>query len=314
MPEPHVCVVGSLNMDLVVRVPKLPAPSETVLGGAYRTYPGGKGANQAVAAARMGAKVSLIGCIGSDAHGSKLRETLDPEGLNLTYLHTRQDSATGLGLVMVADGGQNMIVVSPGANASLTAEDIQAARQAILESQVLLTQLETPNPALAECIQIADDAGKVIILNAAPARILSRDLLKRVDVLVVNRSEAAKLLSVEPTMDPARMMLRLPDLGPPTVVVTLGAQGAILCSKGRPRRVNSPHVEAIDAVGAGDAFCGTLAALWPEVVAANHHDELPKIEEIVAIACAAGAVACTRSGAIASLPRRDEVMKLLGKA
>lgn len=316
-PPARVCVVGSLNMDLVVRVPKLPQPGETALGGAYRTYPGGKGANQAVAAARMGASVTLVGCIGDDPHGKKVRESLEAEGgesLNLTYLHTRGDAATGLGLVMVADGGENMIVVSPGANATLTGEDVRAARAVISEADVLLTQLETPNASLAAAVEIADEAGKTIVLNAAPARTLAKDLLKRVDVLVVNRAEAAKLLSVDASMDPARMMLRLPDLGPTTVIVTLGAQGAILCSKGRPRRVNAPHVDALDSVGAGDAFCGTLAALWPEVVGAAQHDELAKVEEVVALACAAGAVACTRPGAIPSLPRRDEVLKLLGRA
>lgn len=309
----RVCVVGSLNMDLVIRTPRLAREGETVLGGAYRTFAGGKGANQAVAASRLGAMVTLIGCIGDDPHGVKLLETLRAEAgkadtFNLFHVIVRAGESTGLALITVADGGENAIVVSPGANATLTPADIEAAADSIRACDVLLMQLEVPTPALQAAAQIAHDAGKSIVLNAAPARALPPDLLRRVDVLVANRSEASRLLQLEASVDPARLAMSLLAMGPPTVVVTLGAQGAILNSRGRMRRVPTPHVTAVDTTGAGDAFCGALASMWPTVARATKgNDELRAVEHAVAFASAAGALATTRAGAIQSLPKLAEV-------
>jgi len=302
-----------MNMDLVVRTPRIPTPGETVLGGAYRTFPGGKGANQAVAASRMGAAVTLIGCIGTDPHGQKLRAALEAERLDLSRVITRPDEATGLALITVTEAGENTIVVSPGANATLTAMDIEAAAAAITGADVLLVQLEVPNAAVVAAVQAARAAGVVVILNAAPARVLGVDVLRSVDVLVVNRPEAAILLGMDPSIDPARLTLRLPELGPATVILTQGAHGAILAHKGRPRRVPSVPVQAIDSVGAGDAFCGALAASWGPVHAASKArgaDEFKLVELAVIRAAVSGALATTKPGAMPSLPYLAEVMPL----
>jgi ribokinase len=201
-------------MDLVVRAPKLPAHGETVLGGSYRTFPGGKGANQAVAAARFGAQVVFIGRLGDDAHGAKLRETLGADGVDCAHLLT-SPGASGLGMITVADDGENTIVVASGANALMSAEDVRNARKAIEDADVLLMQLEIPMAANAGAIEIARSAGRSVILNTAPARALGAEVLACVDVLVMNRSEAASLVGVDPSMDPARISLRLPDLRVP---------------------------------------------------------------------------------------------------
>jgi ribokinase len=310
-----VCIVGSLNMDLVVRAPRIPTPGETVLGGGYRTFPGGKGANQAVAAARllgsMG-KVFMIGCVGDDPHGAKLKAALETEKVDISRVLTRdpEQYPTGLALITVTEGGENTIVVSPGANASLSVEDIEAARDVIAGCGVLLVQLEVPPSTVAAAVKIAKDAGAAVILNAAPARVLPRELLKQVDVLVVNKTEAAILLAMDPGVDAARLAIRMPDLGAPTVILTQGAQGAILAYKGRPRRMSAVSVHSVDSVGAGDAFCGALAASWPTVHAAirvKSPDEFRLVEEAVRFATVAGAVATTKLGAMPSMPRREEV-------
>ncbi|MBL9002297.1 MAG: ribokinase [Phycisphaerae bacterium] len=308
--DSRVCVVGSVNMDLVVRAARLPAPGETVSGGAYRTYPGGKGANQAVASARMGAHTSFVACIGDDPHGVKVKAALESESLDLSRLMVRPGEATGLGLITVSEGGENMIVVSPGANATMTEADLTGAQDAVITSHVLLLQLEIPGPVIIAAAKLARAAGVAVILNAAPARPLSQELLRNVDVLVVNRVEATTLLGIEPSTDPGRLTLRLPELGPPAILLTLGSQGSILSYRGRPKRVPTPAVKAVDAVAAGDAFCGALAANWRDVAAAakaRGPDEFKLVERAVLLASAAGALATTKPGAIPSLPRRDEV-------
>lgn len=310
---PKVCVVGSLNMDLVVRAQRIPVAGETVLGGGYKTYPGGKGANQAVAASRMGAVVSMVGCVGDDLHGSKLREVLGKEGLDLSGLSVRAGVATGLALITVAEDGENAIVVAPGANAELTADMVEASAGVLDACDVLLMQLETPNASLLAAAQRARAHGAAVILNAAPARSLTPEFLKLVDVLVVNRSEAARLMGLDTHTDPARLALRLPTLGPSAAILTVGAQGAIVAYKGRPRRISTPALKAVDTVGAGDAFCGALAACWSPVHrAAQKRDnaEYTLAEQAVTLACAAGALAASRHGAIPAMPRRAEVQEL----
>jgi len=305
-----VCVVGSLNMDLVVRAPRIPLPGETVLGGGYRTFPGGKGANQAAAAARMGAQVSLIGCVGDDVHGPRVRQALEQEGIDLSGLAIRPNQATGLALITVAEGGENAIVVAPGANADLSAEHIGLYAKLIDACDVLLLQLEVPNQAVIAAAQRARAAGAAVILNAAPARALSAELLKLVDVIVVNRGEAARILGLDPNLDPARLALRMPELGPLTAILTLGSMGGILAHRGRPRRIPSLTVKAIDTVGAGDAFCGALAAGWGVVHrAAQRRDveEFAFVEQAVIAASVAGALAASKQGAIPAMPTKAEV-------
>lgn len=312
-PKPRLCVLGSLNMDLVVRCPHLPKPGETVLGSSYKTYPGGKGANQAVAAARLGASVSIIGRVGDDAHGPRLRSVLEADHVNTTHLHTTPDTPSGLGMITVEDSGENTIVVASGANSLVSIEDVRAAKRLIESADALLLQLEIPMATNVEAAALAHAAGKAVVLNAAPARMLPADLLKSVDVLVVNRHEAATLTGQDPHVEPGRLALRLPELKVPAVLLTLGAQGSILVHKGRVRRVPTPRVQAVDAVGAGDAFVGALAVHWVPV----HHaartkspDEFKLAEDAALRASAAGALATTKPGAIPSLPKHDEVESL----
>lgn len=308
---PRVCVVGSLNMDLVIRTPRIPLAGETILGGGYRTYAGGKGANQAVAAARLGAEVSLIGCVGLDQHALKVREALEREKLDISGVDTRAQAATGLALITVAEGGENAIVVAPGANAEVSVELIEQHRGKIEMADVLLMQLEIPNAAVIAAAKIAKGSGRAVILNAAPARVLPADLLKLIDVLVVNKSEAARIMGLDANLDPARLALRLPDMGPPTALLTLGAHGAILAHKGRPRRVPPAVVKSIDAVGAGDAFCGALATWWAgvhEAIRKRDPNEFRLVEEAAIAASVAGSLATTKHGAIPSMPERSEVI------
>lgn len=316
---PRVCVLGALNMDIVVQAQRLPAPGETVMGRGYTATPGGKGANQAAAAARMGAAASLIGCIGEDQHGVKVRAALEAEGVDLSGLITQpaapKGQPTGLGLITVSEGaaGENTIVVAPGANAALRVEDVRDRAALIQNADCLLTQLEVPMPCVTEAARLAAAApgGKrPVLLNASPARQLPIELLRLVDVIIVNRAEAQVLTGMDGNTDPARLAFRLVEFGPATVVLTLGAHGAVVCHKGRPRRVGTIKVASIDTVGAGDAFTGTLAAHWPAVHAAalaRSPDEFTLLESALARAAVAGALATTRRGALASLPSADEV-------
>ncbi|MDX2130946.1 MAG: ribokinase [Planctomycetota bacterium] len=312
-PPMQVCVVGSANMDLVVRTARLPAPGETILGSAFRTFPGGKGANQAVAARRLGAGVSLVACIGDDSHGQRIRQSLEGEGLDLRCLAVRAGEPSGLAMITVAEGGQNTIVVSPGANARLSEEDIDRAGEQIRGCDVLLAQLEVPLVAVRRAIHLAREAGRAVILNAAPAKVLPPDLVREVDVLVVNRSEGARVVGMDSSIDPARIALRLPEVGAPTVILTLGAGGSIVVHRGRPRRLGAPHVKSLDATGAGDAFCGALAGAWGAVrrAEARSTEELRRVEAAVAFASAAGAAATMKAGALPSLPTRERVEALL---
>jgi ribokinase len=312
-PAASVCVVGSVNMDLVVRAQRIPQPGETVLGGEHRSFPGGKGANQAVAAARMGSRVAFIGAIGDDAHGALLREALAAEALDLSGLIVKPSRASGLALITLADSGENAIVVSPGANAELREDDLVPHLHAITSSDVLLMQLEVPLATVHAGAAHARGAGRCVVLNAAPARHLPVDLLRLIDVIVVNRAEAARILAMDAGSDAARMTLRLSELGPTTAIMTMGSQGAILAHRGRPRRVPTPHVKAIDTVGAGDAFCGALAAAWGAVhraALARDPREFELVESAVVHASAAGALASTRPGALPAMPRREEVERL----
>lgn len=317
MPErhqpPRVLVLGSINMDLVVQVPRLPAPGETILGNNLRRYPGGKGANQAVAASRFGAAVALAGGVGDDADGSTLRTTLANDEVNTEHVRVHPATSTGLALIAVADGGENTIVVAPGANAKVSPEDVSHAKGAIHDADVLLAQLEVPALAVHRALELARQFGKPTILNAAPALHFPTNLLQLVDVLVVNRVEAGTLLEMDPGLDPARLAMRLPELGPATVVLTLGSQGAILAHRGRPRRSHPASVKAVDATAAGDAFCGVLAACWPPVARAmkgKDPKEFELLDAAIACASAAGALAATKAGAMHSIPRRDEIEAL----
>ncbi|WP_328809547.1 PfkB family carbohydrate kinase [Rhodococcus sp. NBC_00294] len=284
--RPRITIVGSINMDLVARTPTLPAPGETVLGSAFRTSPGGKGANQAVAAARAGAEVVFVGAVGSDTFALELRETLVGAEVDASLLR-EVEGASGVAVITVDDAAENSIVVVGGANETLTeltAEELAA----VAEADVLLCQLETPVATVVAAARHARANGTLVFLNPSPVQPLSDDLLGLVDVAIVNRDEE-NALGVD-------ALARIPH-----VVTTLGADGARHRSAdGVVTAHPSPAVEAVDTTGAGDVFAGTLAAAWRDGPAAA-----------VRRACAAGAVATTRDGAGSSAPTVTEVDRAL---
>lgn len=331
----RICTLGSINMDLVARAPRLPRPGETLLGSAFSTSPGGKGANQAVAAARMSADVSFIGAVGDDPHGREMLALLSSEGIDTSRILTRPGIPTGIAAITVGDDGENTIVVAPGANATLTPADIDAARPLIAAADILLMQLEVPLDAVIRGAELAHDLGATVILNAAPAHTLPAALLANIDILVVNETEAlaaAASLAASPfapsrPLDPAEpsplldeldaLIARLGTLGIPAAVLTAGARGALF-SRGRepPGRIPACPASPVDTVGAGDAFCGALAVRLAEHQIGGQRTAEPgpdrmSIMDSVCWACAAGALATTKPGAIPSLPTRAEVIRLL---
>ncbi|MFF0319158.1 ribokinase [Nonomuraea angiospora] len=294
MGEHDVVVVGSANADLVVQVERHPAPGETVLGSELAVHPGGKGANQAVAAARLGARVALLGRVGADGHGRLLRESLERDGVDLGHL---RDTAAASGIAMIAVGprGDNSIIVAPGANARLTEGDVLDAAPLLRSAPVVSLQLEIPLPAVLAAARLARRA----VLNLSPALPVPDELLALCDPLVVNEHEAALLLGAPG--EPERQARELLALGPRSVVITLGADGAVVAEDGVVQAVPSPRVAAVDTTGAGDAFTGALA--WR--LAAGE-----PLTEAAAFAARVGAAAVRRPGAQDSYPTMAEVEEL----
>lgn len=305
VPRPRITVVGSLNMDLVVRAPRMPTPGETILGGPFETAPGGKGANQAVAAARLGAEVRMIGRVGDDAFGRELRAYMTDAGVDCSGIRPTAGYATGVGLIVVEEAtGQNAIVVASGANMQLSPSDVEAAETMIAESDVLVLQFENPIETVTRAAEIARAHGVLVVLNPAPARALQDGLFSMVEVLVPNEIEAA-LLTNQPVGSPweaekaARMLL---DRGPRAVIVTLGSKGALLAEEGTIELVPAFIVQPVDATAAGDAFTGGIAVALGEG---------RPLREAVEWGNAAGALATTVRGAMPSLPTREAVETLV---
>lgn len=299
----RVCVVGAVNQDLTLRVPRLPLAGETVLGGPFAAFPGGKGANQAVAAARLGAAAALLGCVGDDPPGAALRAQLARERVDLAPLLVRP-GATGTALITVDAAGENTIVAAPGANAALTAADVDAQAAAVRGAGVLLAQLEVPLPAVARALALARAAGVLTVLNAAPALDVPGPVLRLVDVLIVNRGEARALVGELAPPDLPSLAMILLAQGPRRVVITLGAQGAVYSAGANFWTQPAFPVAAVDATAAGDAFTAAFAVQF-----AAHGDA----DQALRFAAAAGALACTRPGAQPSLPTRAEVEDLLSR-
>jgi ribokinase len=301
---PHITVVGSLNMDLVVRAPRIPRTGETIIGGDFRQVPGGKGANQAVAAARLGARVSMVGRVGRDGFGQTLLENLAADGIDQTFVIQDPEAATGVALIVVEDAGQNSIVVASGANARLSPDDVEAAEVALARADVLLLQLESPLETVSRAAEMAHAHGVAVVLNPAPARPLPASLLSLVDVLVPNESETA-LLSDRPVADRAQAeaaAAALLELGVGTVILTLGERGALLAGTDGVRQVPAFEVAPVDTTAAGDAFVGGFAVALAEGRA---------MAEAARWGNAAGALATTKPGAQPSLPTRRAVAELL---
>lgn len=286
-------MVGSANLDLVALAARVPAAGETVLGHGYFEAPGGKGLNQAVAAARAGATVVMVGAVGADEAGRTLRQVADTEGIDTAALHCLPGSPTGRALIAVGDDGENLIVVVPGANALVGAPAVLEAKETIESADVLLVQHEIPDDGIYAALRIARAAGCTTILNPAPARPVRPDILALVDVLVPNEHEY-------------ELIARTSDLGAvPTLVVTEGASGSRVVRDGIQERIAPFAVDSIDTVAAGDAFCGTLAASLSLGLT---------LDDALRRASAAGALATTRRGAVPSLPTSSEVAALIASA
>jgi len=311
--EAIIAVVGSVNMDLVVGVPRHPAPGETISGTDYVTHPGGKGANQAVAAARLGAQVRFVGRVGSDPFGGELRRTLEADGVDVEHLGTSK-GPSGVAFIQVDERGQNSIVVSPGANFAVTTDDL--ADSAFAGAAALVLQLEVPLPVVLAAARKARQLGMAVVLNLAPAERLTKVQLQDVTHLLVNEYEAGLLLGIPSftvAADPENAARRLLELVP-QVVVTLGDKGAAwaLLQGGAAVSGSEPafSVKSVDTTAAGDSFTGAFALAVARGTA-NGADPVEGVIEAVRFASAAGALATTKHGAQPSLPRLHEVEKLL---
>ena len=300
MPAPIV-VVGSLNMDFVAQVDCLPLPGETVLGGGFRTIPGGKGANQACAAGRLGGRVRMVGRVGDDVFGGQLRESLQTSGVDVRDVRATGLAPSGVALIVVDARGENQIVVAAGANGFLTPSDVETALGDV-DGGYLLLQLETPLETVAAAAAIGRRRGLTVILDPAPARALPAALLECVDILTPNEREALILLgrreatmSLEQAPDVAAA---LRDLGVATTILKLGEQGAFLSSAGAHGHFAALRVDAVDATAAGDTFNGALAVALAEG---------RSVGDAIAFANTAAALSVTRFGAQASIPSRAEV-------
>lgn len=300
----EIVVIGSLNMDLIVQVKELPTPGETTAAYSFRTLPGGKGANQAVAVARLGAPVKMIGRVGADKYGEALLTNLNVNGVDVSNIALDSSVGTGVALIAVDSHGENTIMVFPGANGTCRQTDVEAVEDVIASARALILQLEIPLETVEAALVIADRHDRLTILNPAPARKLSRGLLALVDFLIVNEVEASVLsdYGVKDVRTASVAARILNENGPKHVIVTLGANGALFVGPEGEFHIPSFEVQAVDTTGAGDAFIGAFAFAYTQGM---------DVENCIRYACAAGAAATTRVGAQVSLPTRKEVEKIL---
>jgi ribokinase len=301
----NIVVVGSLNMDLVVQVPTIPKPGETVLGNNFATYPGGKGANQAVAAARLGASVTMIGQVGADTYGESLINNLVAEGVNVDCIFTDERNATGVAMISVDASGQNSIAVASGANFTLTKDHIQSAWGKLSDTNILIMPLETPLDTILEAARLAKERGAKVVLNPAPARLLDVELLSQVDVLVPNEHEISQISEhyVSPNTDVEEAARTMIMQGVNAVVTTLGSKGVSIVDDSKNEVLLPPFtVDVLDTTAAGDSFVAALAVGLGEG---------KSLYEACYFANAAGALTVTKMGAQPSLPTRTEVSKFL---
>ena len=296
----RVLVVGSSNTDMVVRVPRIPRPGETVLGGAFAMAAGGKGANQAVAAARAGGRVTFVARVGDDVFGERALAGFRADGLDTRFVRRLPGEASGVALINVDEGGENSISVASGANALLSAADVESAAGAFDEADIVLLQLESPLPSVEAAVRMAGERGTPVVLNPAPARSLADRLLRPVTVLTPNESEAEILTGI-PVRDEAgarEAAARLRGSGPDIVVVTMGGRGLYASGPGFEGMMPAFDVKPIDTTAAGDVFNGALAVALAE--------KRP-LAEALRFAQAAAAISVTRPGAQPSAPTRAEI-------
>lgn len=299
-----IVVIGSSNTDMIIKVPHLPKTGETILGGSFYTAAGGRGANQAVAAARAGGEVAFIARVGNDMFGERAIESFKEEGINTDHIVKDNDLPSGVAEILSDENGQTLIAVASGANMNLSVYDIINAKQAIMKADIILMQLEVPLKTLEYAVKLADDAGKRFILNPAPAQQLPISLLKKVPVLTPNEKEAEVLTGIrvedeDSAEDAGKILL---SKGVSKVIVTLGSQGAMVMDSSGAELVQGFEIKPIDTTAAGDVFNGALAVAVAES---------KNFFEAVKFANAASALSIAKKGAQSSAPQRNEIIKFI---
>jgi ribokinase len=301
-----IVVIGSSNTDMVIKVPRLPRTGETILGGKFYTAAGGRGANQAVSAARAGGDVTFVARVGNDMFGDRAIESFKTEGINTDHIVKDNDLPSGVAEIFIDDNGHNLVAVASGANMNLSVYDIINAKQAIMEADIILMQLEVPLKTLEYAAKLAEDAGKRFILNPAPAMQLPISLLKKISVLTPNEKESELLTGIrvedeDSAEDAGRILL---SKGVAKVIITLGSLGALVLDSSGSELVTGFKINPVDTTAAGDIFNGALAVAIAES---------KNIFEAVKFANAAAALSVARMGAQSSAPNRDEILKFMNE-
>lgn len=295
-----ILVVGSSNTDMVIKTNNFPAPGETILGGRFLMNAGGKGANQAVAASRLGGMVTFVGKTGDDIFGKQAIQQLEDEGINVNFVAVDPENPSGVAMITVDRKGENSIVVAPGSNGTLSPDDFEKARIEFEDSEFILMQLEIPIPTVEHIARMAAAKNKKVILNPAPAAALSDELLKNLYLITPNETEAELLTGIKVTDQNSALKaaMALHNKGVEIVVITMGSAGAFLLKNGKSEIIGAPKVEAVDTTAAGDTFNGAL------VVALS---EGKSIQESIGFANKAASISVTRIGAQSSVPYRKEI-------
>jgi ribokinase len=299
--KPKIVVVGSSNTDMVIKTKQIPAPGETVLGGVFFMNAGGKGANQAVAAVRLGGTVSFVCKIGNDIFGKEAISSFKKENINTDFIFIDENEPSGIALITVDENAENSIVVASGANALLSVGDIEEIEDFIVQAEIILMQLEIPLTTVIHIAEVAAANGIPVILNPAPACELPDELLKNISIITPNENEAEKLTGITVTdiQSAEKAAKAIYNRGVETVIVTLGAEGALLLNRDAVTHIPGYKVNPVDTTAAGDVFNGALAVAL---------SEKKSLEEAIDFACKAAAISVTRLGAQASAPYRHEII------
>jgi len=305
MELPKIVVVGSSNTDMVIKTERIPKPGETIIGGDFIMAAGGKGANQAVAAARLGGEVTFIARVGTDIFGNQALKGFQKEGIVTDYIVEDEENPSGVALIFVDRKGENSIAVASGANGRLSKEDVEVAEEKIADAHVLLLQLEIPMDTVHFAARVASELGTKVILNPAPARELDDLLLRVVTVLTPNESETEILTGIKVQDDQSAKEAadHLRSKGVPNVIITMGSQGSFLCADDKVVMIPTRKIAAVDTTAAGDAFNGALAYAIAKGEA---------MDDAVRFANSAGAFSATKLGAQPSVPTYDELRKFAG--
>ncbi len=302
MERPKIAVIGSCNTDMVIKVDHLPKPGETIIGHDFMTNQGGKGANQAVAVSRMGGDTLFVARLGDDGFGRQSLSLLSDEGIDTRYVQLTPGVSTGVAMIPVDEKGENSIIVASGANAMLSETDVEAAREEICKASILLMQLETPIPTLTYAARMAHEAGVTVVLNPAPfpKEALPQELLKNVDIITPNETEAAGMSGIEITDEASALqaIMAIRKFGIGRVVITAGSAGAYTEENGKLLHIETFKTDVLDTTAAGDTFCGALCVALSQGKTFVH---------AIRRANKAASISVTRMGAWRSIPRADEI-------